>query len=238
MAATPVVFLPGLLEDADAFAFQVEQLREAATACTVADLTRADTIAELAKDALRQAPPGKFALAGHSMGGYVALELMRQAPGRVDRLALLNTHARPDSAEATENRKRLMALAEKDFPAVIRALLPKLLQEKRLAELSGAITEMALGCGKDVFLRQERAIIGRIDSRPHLAAIQCRTLVIAARHDALMPVELLEELARGIPGATLAVVEDCGHMACLEQPRAVADLLRAWIQESGELGRG
>ena len=88
---------------------------------------------------------------------------------------------------------------------------------------------MALACGKDVFLRQERAIIGRIDSRPHLAAIQCRTLVIAARHDALMPVELLDELARGIPGATLAIVEDCSHMASLEQPRAVAELLAAWL---------
>ena len=229
MAGTPVFFLPGLLEDADAFAFQVEQLREAA-ACTVADLTRSQTIADLAKDALGQAPAGRFALAGHSMGGYVALEVVRRAPERVDRLALLNTHARPDSAEATENRRRLMALAEKDFEGVIGSLLPKLLQAKREGELSGAITEMALACGKEAFLRQERAIIGRIDSRPHLAKIRCPTLVVAARHDALMPVELLEELARGIPGATLAIVEDSGHMASLEQPREVAELLAAWLR--------
>src|SRR5258707_15717912 len=102
MAATPVFFLPGLLEDADAFAYQVERLRETAP-CTVADLTRFESIAELAKDALRQASPGKIALAGHSMGGYVALEIMRQAPERIDRLALLNTNARPDSAESTAN---------------------------------------------------------------------------------------------------------------------------------------
>ena len=229
MAGTPVFFLPGLLEDADAFAFQVEQLREAA-ACTVADLTRSQTIADLAKDALGQAPAGRFALAGHSMGGYVALEVVRRAPERVDRLALLNTHARPDSAEATENRRRLMALAEKDFEGVIGSLLPKLLQAKREGELSGAITEMALACGKEAFLRQERAIIGRIDSRPHLGKIRCPTLVVAARHDALMPVELLEELARGIPGATLAIVEDSGHMASLEQPREVAELLAAWLR--------
>lgn len=229
MAGTPVFFLPGLLEDADAFAFQVEQLREAA-ACTVADLTRSQTIADLAQDALGQAPAGRFALAGHSMGGYVALEVVRRAPERVDRLALLNTHARPDSAEATENRRRLMALAEKDFEGVIGSLLPKLLQAKREGELSGAITEMALACGKEAFLRQERAIIGRIDSRPHLAKIRCPTLVVAARHDALMPVELLEELARGIPGATLAIVEDSGHMASLEQPREVAELLAAWLR--------
>ena len=228
MAATAVFFLPGLLEDADAFAYQVGELHET-TSCSVADLTGAESIAELARDALRQAPAGKFALAGHSMGGYVALEILRQAPGRIDRLALLNTHARPDSAEATENRKRLMALAEKDFPAVIRSLMPKLVMEKRLGDLSGPITEMALGCGMEAFLRQERAIIARIDSRPHLAAIRCPTLVVAARHDALMPLELMEELAHGIGGARLAVVEDSGHMAPLEQPRAVSDLLAAWL---------
>ena len=229
MAALPVVFLPGLLEDADAFAFQVESLRETA-ACTIADLTGAASIADLAKDALGQAPAGRFALAGHSMGGYVALEILRQAPGRVDRLALLNTHARPDSAEATENRKRLMELAERDFPAVIRTLMPKLVMEKRAGDLSGPITEMALGCGKEAFLRQERAIIARIDSRPHLAAIRCPTLVVAARHDALMPVELLEELAHGIRGATLAVIEDSGHMTTFEQPQEVAKLLREWLE--------
>ena len=165
------------------------------------------------------------------MGGYVALEIMRQAPERIARLALLNTHARPDSAEATVTRKRLMALADQDFPAVIAALLPKLVMEKRAGDLSGPITEMALACGKEAFLRQERAIIGRLDSRAHLAAIQCPTLVVAARHDALMPVEWLEELAHGIGGARLAVLEDSGHRATLEQPRAVADLLAAWLAD-------
>jgi pimeloyl-ACP methyl ester carboxylesterase len=231
MAATPVFILPGLLEDADAFQHQLEHLREF-TPCTVADLTRADSIAALASQALEQAPPGPFALAGHSMGGYVALEIMRQAPERVARLALLNTHARPDSPEATENRKRLMALAEKDFPAVITTLIPKLMTAEHLqdSEMSGTVSEMALSVGKDAFLRQERAIIRRVDSRPHLPKIQCKTLVLAARDDALMPVELLEELARGIPQATLAIVEDSGHMACLEQPERVTELLRAWLE--------
>jgi pimeloyl-ACP methyl ester carboxylesterase len=166
------------------------------------------------------------------MGGYVALEIMRQAPERIDRLALLNTNARPDSAESTENRKRLMALAERDFPEVIRTLMPKLVLDKRVAELSGAITEMALACGKEAFLRQQRAIIGRIDSRPHLAKIRCRTLVVAARHDAIMPVEILEEMARGIAGSTLAVVEDSGHIPSLEQPGEVLDLLLAWLGDA------
>jgi pimeloyl-ACP methyl ester carboxylesterase len=231
MAAPSVLFLPGLLEDADAFNEQIERIRPL-KACVVADLTGADTIAGLAQEALRQAPQGPLAILGHSMGGYVALEVMRRAPQRVERLALLSTNARPDTPEATENRKRLMALAEQDFPAVIRTLIPKLLSEEHLpnAEMAGTITEMALGTGKEAFARQERAIIGRIDSRPHLAAIACPTLVVAAREDAIMPLAVLEELAKGIPGARLAVVEKSGHMASIEQPAEVTKLLMDWLE--------
>jgi pimeloyl-ACP methyl ester carboxylesterase len=231
MEKPTLLILPGLLEDADAFSPQIEALREALN-IIVADLTRAETIADLARHALQQAPAGPFSLAGHSMGGYVALEVMRQAPDRVARLALLNTHARPDSPEATENRRRLMALAQKDFPAVVQSLVPKLVTEEHLMDLdiTGTIGEMALGIGKDAFIRQEKAIIARIDSRAHLPRIQCKTLVLAARKDALMPVELLEELAGGIPGARLAIVEDSGHMACLEQPVEVTELLRDWLE--------
>ncbi len=233
MVALPVVFLPGLLEDAGVFEAQAARLREF-TSCTVADLTGADTIADLARAALEQAPAGRIALAGHSMGGYVALEILRQEPGRIERLALLNTHARPDSEEATVNRRRLMALAEKDFPAVVEALMPRLMTEEHLrdSDLTGTITEMALAIGKEAFARQQRAIIGRLDSRPHLAKIACPTLVVAARQDVIMPVELLRELADGIPGATLEVVEDAGHLASLEQPARVADLLVRWLGNS------
>ena len=230
MPATPLLLLPGLLEDADAFEHPVKGLA-GVTTCAVADLTRSDSIAALAADALAQAPAGRFALAGHSMGGYVALEVLRRAPERVERLALLNTHARPDSPEATENRRRLMALAERDFAAVSAELFPKLVApaHREDAALSGKVTEMALATGKEAFLRQERAIIGRIDSRPHLAAIRCPTLVVASRLDGLMPVELLEELAHGIPGARLEVLEDSGHMSTLERPEAVTALLRDWL---------
>jgi pimeloyl-ACP methyl ester carboxylesterase len=230
MSHTPLFILPGLLEDADAFEEVIGGLQEMATT-TVADLTRAETIADLARAALEQAPAGSFALAGHSMGGYVALEIMRQAPQRVARLALLNTHARPDTPESTANRRRLMELADRDFEAVINALMPKLMTEAHLKDpvLTGIIGAMALATGKDAFKRQERAIIARIDSRPHLAAIRCPTLVVAARDDQLMPVEILEELSHGIRGARLAVVEECGHMASIEQPAVVTGLLREWI---------
>jgi len=230
MPSPTVLFLPGLLEDAEAFKAQLERLGPHAR-CAVADLTNADSIAQLARQALAEAPEGPLCLAGHSMGGYVALEAMRQAPQRIERLALLNTHARPDTEESTRNRRRLMALAEKDFPAVIEALMPKLMTAEHQKDLGlrGTITEMALGVGKEGFARQETAIIGRIDSRPHLAAIRCPTLVVAARHDQLMPVEILQELSSGIPGARLEVVEDSGHMATLEQPGKIADLLESWL---------
>lgn len=231
MTKPRLLFLPGLLEDADAFTQVVEALREHAD-CSVADLTRSDTIAGLARDALAGAPEGSFALAGHSMGGYVALEVMRQAPGRVERLALLNTNARPDSAEATENRRRAMALAQRDFPAVVEALLPKQLTPEHLqdTEITGTVTSMALSVGREAFARQQEAIIGRIDSRPHLGAIACPTLVVAARNDQIMPVEVLKELADGIPGASLTVIEECGHMATIEQPARVLEALLAWLE--------
>jgi pimeloyl-ACP methyl ester carboxylesterase len=226
-----VLVLPGLLEDADAFEHQLPILREVAT-CKVADLTRGDTIASLAQQALEQAPAGPLAVIGHSMGGYVALEMARRWPDRIERLAFLNTHARPDSAESTENRRRLMALAERDFPAVIQALTPKLLAPAHQQEIgmTGRISEMALAAGKETFARQEQAIIGRIDSRPHLGAIRCPTLVVAGREDQIMPLEWLEELARGIPGARLEVIDACGHMSTIERPDEVARLLRAWLE--------
>lgn len=230
MSHANVFILPGLLEDADAFEEVIDGLRELAI-CSVADMTRADTIAGLAKAALAQAPAGPLHLAGHSMGGYVALEIMRQAPDRVVRLALLNTNARPDSPEATENRKRLMALADKDFEAVNEALLPRLMTAEHLKDpiLTGLISAMARAVGKEAFNRQQRAIIGRVDSRPRLASIRCPTLVVAAREDAIMPLEVLEELAAGISGARLAIVADCGHMASMEQPAQVLALMKEWI---------
>jgi pimeloyl-ACP methyl ester carboxylesterase len=176
-------------------------------------------------------PVGRFAVAGLSMGGYVALEVMRQAPQRIAALALLSTNARPDSAESTANRRRLMALADKDLGTVNAALLPKLLHPDHLkdAALVKLIDDMARSVGVEVFKRQQAAIIARADSRPFLAAIRCPTLVIAAREDAIMPMEVSEEMARGIPGARLEVVEHSGHMSSLEQPAAVTALLRAWI---------
>ena len=235
MSRPALLVLPGLLEDADAFHAVMNGVRDVAEV-RVADMTRGDSIAALARSALEQAPAGPLHLAGHSMGGYVALEVMRQAPERVRKLALLNTHARPDSPESTENRRRLLELARTDFTAVVKTLLPKLMTEAHVKDpaLAGIVSSMALAVGKEGFERQQHAIIGRIDSRPHLAAIRCPTVVIAGREDQLMPVAWLEELAKGIPGARLVVIEGCGHMASMEKPREVIAALREWITGRSE----
>jgi pimeloyl-ACP methyl ester carboxylesterase len=228
-----LLFLPGLLEDAEVFQPLIQGLGPRAIS-SVADLTRSGTIAALAKDVLAQAPAGTFALAGHSMGGYVALEVMRQAPERVERLALLQTNARPDSPESTENRRRLMALAERDFPAVIATLMQKLLAPKHLqdAHLTGTIESMALAIGKEAFARQQEAIIGRLDSRAFLKDIRCPTLVLAGVEDQIMPLAVLKELADGIAGARLTVIEDCGHMAAIEQPDRVLEAFIPWLERT------
>ena len=228
-----LLFLPGLLEDAAAFQPLIEGLGIRAS-CSVADLTRSGTIAALARDALAQVPAGRFSLAGHSMGGYVALEVMRQAPERVERLALMQTNARPDSPESTENRRRLLALAERDFAAVNQALMQKLLTPRHQADpdIVGTIETMALAVGKEAFRRQQEAIIARVDSRPGLGEIRCPTLVVAGLEDQIMSVEVMKEIADGIPGASLTLIEDCGHMATLEQPARVLAAFIPWLERT------
>jgi len=227
---TPLLLLPGLLADERLFRHQIQNLSDVAT-CTVADLTGADTIAKLASSAIASMPHGPFALAGLSMGGYVALEVMRQAGDRVAALALLNTNARPDLPESSENRRRLMTLADRDFAAVIETLMPKLLHPDHLKSkvLTQLVARMANAIGVEAFKRQQLAIIGREDSRPDLVAIRCPTLVVASQEDAIMPLDVSEEMAREIPGARLEVIDRCGHLSSLEQPAAVTALLRAWM---------
>ncbi|MEW6439882.1 MAG: alpha/beta fold hydrolase [bacterium] len=231
MNSVTLVLLQGLLNDARLWSRQIAGLSGRAAAF-VPDLTGADSIAALAAGVLRQAPGGSFALAGLSMGGYVALEIIRQAPERVAALALLDTSARPDAPEATEARRRLLHLAETDFPAVTETLLPRLLHPSRRNDraVADVVRDMARRVGKEAFLRQERAIMGRADSRPLLPAIACPTLVACGREDAITPAEVHEEMAGRIPGADLAVIDACGHLSPLERPDEVTELLRRWLK--------
>lgn len=230
-----LVLLPGLLNDASLFEQQADALADVA-GITIADLTGADTIAQLAADTLAAAPEGQFVLVGLSMGGYVALEIMRQAPERVRALVLMSTSAQPETRDATAAREKLIKLADTDFQAVIETLLTRMAHpdHARKPEVSGMFQSSANGLGKAVFVRQERAIIGRIDSRPVLARIKCPTLVICGREDVITPPAVHEELVAAIPGAKLEIIENCGHLSPLEQPMQVTEILRNWLHTLSE----
>jgi pimeloyl-ACP methyl ester carboxylesterase len=168
------------------------------------------------------------------MGGYVALEIMRRAPERVSRLALLDTSARTDTAEQAQRRREAIRLAEVGrFNDVVDRMLPNLVHPDRLSDegLVSAIRAMAARLGKDGFLRKQRAITGRVDGRPHLPRIACPTLVLCGREDASTPLPLHEEMAALVPGARLEVVERCGHMSAMERPAEVTAALRRWLVE-------
>jgi pimeloyl-ACP methyl ester carboxylesterase len=226
-----LVLVPGLLCDALLWRAQVRALGRLAE-CWVADHTRSDTMAGVAADVLRGAPFERFALAGLSMGGYVALEILRQAAHRVDRLALLDTSARADTPEQSKKREELIALARRGrFIGVTQALLPLLIHRARLGDekLVDTVGKMAGNIGKEAFIRQEHAIMSRVDSLPLLPGIGCPTLVLCGRQDPLTPLEGHEEMARAIAGANLRVIEDCGHLSTLEQPDEVNEALRTWL---------
>lgn len=227
-----LILLPGLLNDAALWAHQVRHLDDLAGRIVVPDICGHADIGEIADAVLAEAP-GRFALAGLSMGGYVALEIMRRAPGRVGRLALLDTSARADSEEQRRRRTGLIQLADMGrFKGVTPRLLPMLVHPSRLDDptVTGPIFEMAARVGRDGFIRQQKAILSRADSRDLLAAIACPTLVVCGRQDQLTPLSLSEEMAAGVPGAALAIVEDCGHLPALEHPAATTALLRRWLE--------
>lgn len=228
-----LVLVPGLLCDAALWRGQVEDLADIAQPW-VADVTRDDSMTAMARRVLAEAPAGRFALAGLSMGGYIAQAIMREAPERVERLALLDTSARADTPEQTARRVGLMELAEKgEFHGVTPQLLPLFIHPDRVSDrpLTEAVMAMTERVGKDAFLRQQRAIIGRPDNRPNLPKIACRALVLCGRQDQMTPLAWSEEIAALIPGARLEIIEDCGHLTTMERPWETSVALRQWLTE-------
>ena len=225
-----LVLVPGMLCDAALWAHQIQHMEDLAE-CHVGDTRSDDTIAGMARTILHAAPT-RFALAGLSMGGIVAFEIMRQAPERVARLALLDTAANPESEGGRQRRLDLMKLAEMgEFVGVAPRLLPQFIHPDRLQDgtLTDAVMEMTRRVGKDAFLRQQNALMVRADSRPHLSAIDVTTLVLCGREDAMTPLARHTEIAAAIPKARLAIVEDSGHLTTMERPQAVTALMRDWM---------
>jgi pimeloyl-ACP methyl ester carboxylesterase len=226
----PLLLLPGLLCDRRLWEAQVAALGDIAE-CHVPDLTRDDSIAAMADRTLASAPE-RFALAGLSMGGYVAQEIVRQAPERVTRLALLDTSARADTPEQTNRRRDLIALSERGrFHGVTAQLLPLLVHPDRVQEsaLVDIVIAMAAAIDADGFRRQETAILNRRDGRADLGRIRVPTLVLCGRDDALTPPPMSREMAALIPRAQLRLIDRCGHLTTLERPAEVNAAMREWL---------
>jgi pimeloyl-ACP methyl ester carboxylesterase len=227
---TPIVFVPGLLCSAEAFAPQAAALWPFGPVM-IASTLEGKTLAEIAAAILAVAP-NHFALAGISMGGYICFEIMRQAPERVVKLALLNTSARPDTSEETMQRRALVAQAKTgDFKAMLAQVMPAILHPAHRNDPALRDTNLRMGStvGFEGFARQTEAIIERIDSRPSLPAISVLALVLAGDSAPLMPPDQAEEIAAAIPQTRLVVVPECGHASTLEQPGTVNQALIDWI---------
>ena len=167
------------------------------------------------------------------MGGYIAFEILRQAPDRVAKLALINTQAKSDSPEATERRRGMMARAKGgQYRAVLDELFPGFVHPSRHGDpsLRQLIHDMGDDVGVDGFIRQQTAVIGRVDSRPSLAWIKCPTLVLTGDEDNTIPNSLSKEMADGIHGAKLVILKNCGHLPQPEQPEATAAALVEWLR--------
>ena len=225
------MLIPGLLASARMYAGQIPQLWRAGPVM-IADHTRDDSMGAIARRILGAAP-ASFALVGLSMGGYVAFEILRQAPERIAKVAFLDTSARADAPEQTAMRRAQMTLASQGRLAeVVEQAFPRLVHREHRADpaLRRVFTLMAEDVGAAAFIRQQTATLGRSDARPTLGSIRCPTLVLVGEGDELTPPERAGEIASAISGAHLVTVPLSGHMSTLEQPDAVARALLEWLQ--------
>lgn len=233
----PLVFLPGMLGTAETWGGVAARLADVADP-RIGRIDLDDSIEEMAATVLAEAPPS-FALAGHSLGGIVALEVLRRAPHRVTRLALCNTTGR-DGSPAQQEAWSLLAhrSREGEFRDLARELASANLPTHRRddAALVQAGARMAVEVGPDGFRRQLAAQATRPDSRPFLAHVSVPTLVLSGGRDEVCPVTLQEELVAEIPDALHVVVDDAGHMTPMEDPQAVAGHLRAWLAAPAVVG--
>jgi pimeloyl-ACP methyl ester carboxylesterase len=232
MPRSPLVLLPGLLNTARLWRHQVEALADVADPF-IPELWHHDSMGAIADSVLAAAPP-RFALCGFSMGGYVAFEIFRRAPERVERLALMDTQAAPDSPETARRRHDFIEQTKIGrFHGVHPRLLPQLIHPSRTndPEVVQPILDMATEIGGDGFIREQTAILGRADSRPLLVEIEVPTVVMAGRQDQPTPLQRAQEMAADIADSRLVVFEECGHMAPLERPAEVSAALRRWLTQ-------
>jgi pimeloyl-ACP methyl ester carboxylesterase len=237
---SPVILVPGLMCDASVWPHQRRALADLAEV-HIADHGARDSLPAMAEAIIAWAPE-RFAIAGHSMGGRVALEVIRRVPERITALALLDTGHQALGADEAGDRERavrlgLLELARRDgMRAMGRAWLSGMVHPARLedAPLVAGILEMIAGKSPELYAAQMRALLARPDATGLLPGIRSPTLVLCGREDTWAPVKRHEEMAALIPGSTLEVIPECGHMCTVERPEAVSLRLRTWLQASGE----
>lgn len=233
---TPLLLIPGLLCDDAVWTAQVSGLADIADV-RVANNGDTDSLGALAETIIARAPP-RFALAGHSMGGRIALEVVRRAPDRLSGLALLDTGYEalaPGEAGEKEaaGRHALLELARRQgMRAMARTWVQGMVYPPRLrdAELVDAILAMFERRTPDLYAKQIRALLSRSDATSVMRSIPCPTLVLCGREDAWASPARHEVMAKMIPGSTLAVIPECGHMAPMERPEAVNAAFRQWLE--------
>jgi pimeloyl-ACP methyl ester carboxylesterase len=225
-----VVLLPGLLCDASVWSAQVAALKPHANVA-VADFSQLDRLEDMARSALALRP-GPLVVIGHSMGARVALEMMRAAPERIARLALLDTGIHPVREGEEANRQILVDLAFKDgMAALADRWLQPMVHEARVHDrsLMEPLKAMVMRATPEQHQRQIRALLNRPDPRALLPTIRCPVLVMVGRQDRWSPPAQHQEIAALIPNAELVVIEDSGHMSTVEQPDQVSRALRRWL---------
>jgi len=230
MTDTPqLLLLPGLLNDAELWRDQITGLADVAR-CQVADLTQGESLRELAEQVLEIAEP-TFALAGFSMGGYVAQEIARIAPERIQRLALIDTAVRPDTPERAAQRKATNAAAQRPgaFLGIADRLMASYVDPSRLddKDLTGRIQAMTQRLGREVFLRQNG--LPREDGAAALRALRVPIVIICGEHDAITPLAGQHEMAHAIGCTHMVIIPNAGHMTPMEAPEAVNAALRRWL---------
>ncbi|MEM6759894.1 MAG: alpha/beta fold hydrolase [Pseudomonadota bacterium] len=228
--AEPLVFLPGLMCDARLFGPQIAEM-SADTSVTVAPITRGERIEEIASGLLDELP-ARFALAGLSMGGIVAMELLRRAPDRITRLALLDTNPQAETPQVAAMREpQIVKVRAGRLDDVMRdEMKPKYLApgpyRDQILEL---VLDMAENLGPEVFIRQSRALQRRRDQQATLRKCKVPTLVLCGAHDQLCPIKRHTFMAELIEGAELRIIETAGHLPTLEAPDETTAALRAWM---------
>lgn len=233
--ALQIILIPGLLCDASVWAHQIAALRPYGDV-VVADCSGRDSIVAMAQDALALRT-GPIAVVGHSMGARVAFEMVRLAPDRIVRLAVLDTGAHPAREDEPAKRQALLDLADREGMAALAARwLPPMVREDRAGDeaLMAPLRAMVERATPEQHHRQIRALLGRPDARPLLPTIACPTLVMVGREDRWSPLAQHEEIAAAIPGAELVVIERSGHMAPVEQPQQVTDALLRFLGFAGQ----